>query len=169
MNEFEKVKLLNELEPIISYNVNKYLNYRRNDYEDLMQEARMIVYENLDRYDETKASLSTFCQTLIRNNLVCWSKGHYRNWDKVSFNEEFIESCSEISDDCSLNYLFDKLTLIIEENKEKFTEKELSFLKLFVDKKSFKEIEEILEITANYRRQLICFIKKKLAELIKGE
>lgn len=169
MTEFEKVKLLNDLESIISYNVNKYLNYRRNDYEDLMQEARMIVYNNLDKYDETKGSLSTFCQTLIKNNLVCWSKTHYKNWDKVSLDEEFIESCAEVSEDYSMNYLFDKLSVLIEDNKDKFTNKELAFLKLFINKKSFSEIEEILEITANYRRQLICFIKKKLMELLKGE
>lgn len=165
MTEFEKVRILSDLEPIISYNVNKYFNYRKADYEDLMQEARIIIYDNLDKYDETKASLSTFCQTLIKNNLVCKCKKIYRMWDKITFNDERVDMEPDDSD-YTLNYLYDKLNDLVKHNRDKFTVKELELLDLFLDKRTFQEIESILNITANYRRQLICFIKKKLIDLI---
>ena len=168
MNEFEKVKLLNELEPIISYNVNKYFNFRKNDYEDLMQEARMLVYENLDKYDETKASLSTFCQLLIRNNLVCKCRKEYRVWDKISFDDEIV-ALEPDNNDYTISYLYDKLKDCINHNRDKFTNKELELLDLFIDKRTFQEIENILNITANHRRQLLFYIKKKIINIIDKE
>ena len=168
MNEIEKVKLLNDLEPIISYNVNKYFNFRRSDYEDLMQEARMMIYQNLDKYDESKASLSTFCQIIIKNNLVCKCKKEYRMWDKVSFNDELV-SVEPDNTDHTINYLYDKLKDCINNNRDKFTAKELELLDLFLDKKTFQEIETILDIKANHRRQLLFYIKKKLVDLIDKE
>lgn len=165
MTEFEKIRVLNDMEPIISYNVNKYFNFRKADYEDLMQEARIIIYNNLDKYDETKATLSTFCQTLIKNNLVCKCKKEYRMWDKISFNDELV-SMEADNTDYTINYLYDKLNDLIKHNRDKFTTKELELLDLFLDKRTFQEIETMLNITSNYRRQLICFIKKKLIDLI---
>ena len=167
MTEFEKIRVLSDMEPIISYNVNKYFNFRKADYEDLMQEARIIIYNNLDKYDESKATLSTFCQTLIKNNLVCKCKKDYRMWDKISFNDELVNAEADDTD-YTINYLYDKLNDLIKHNRDKFSKKELELLDLFLDKRTFKEIEDMLNITANYRRQLICFIKKKLIDLIEG-
>lgn len=168
MTEFEKIRVLNDLEPIISYNVKKYFNFRKDDYEDLMQEARIIVYNNLDIYDESKATLSTFCQLLIKNNLVCKCKKEYRMWDKISYNEELVGRVSE-EKDYTVEYLYDKLKECINCNRDKFTTKELELLDLFVDKKTFQEIEDMLNITANHRRQLIFYIKKKIIDIISKE
>ena len=168
MTEFEKIRVLKDLEPIISYNVNKYFNFRRNDYEDLMQEARIIIYENLDKYDESKATLSTFCQTLIKNNLVCKCKKEYRMWDRISFNDDLVDTTPDDTDH-TISYLYDKLQDLLNHNRDKFTPKEQELLELFINKRTFQEIENILNITSNHRRQLLFFIKKKLIDIIDKE
>ena len=112
-------------------------------YEDLMQEARIIIYNNLDKYDESKATLSTFCQTLIKNNLVCKCKKDYRMWDKISFNDELVNAEADDTD-YTINYLYDKLNDLIKHNRDKFSKKELELLDLFLDKRTFKEIEDML-------------------------
>lgn len=165
MSEFEKIQVLANMEAIIKYNVRKLFNYRKDDFEDLMQEARIIIYNNLDKYDETKASLSTFCQTLIKNNLVLLTKKLYKNWDKVVYNQELIDLLPDNSED-EVKKLFEELYEYVSNNKEKFSKRELLFLELFIMGKSFKEIDDALEITTNNRVQLVFQLKKKLKELL---
>lgn len=170
MTELEKVRILKDLEPIINYNVSKYFNYRKMDFDDLMQDARIIIYENLDKYDESKGSLSTFCQLLIRNNLVCKTKKQYRMWDRISFNNEMVEIEAEENDnDYTIDYMYDKLKELVNQNRDRFTKKELAFLDLFITRKTFQEIESLLNITPNHRRQLLFYLKKKLKSFLEME
>ena len=168
MNESNKIKLLIELEPVIEFNVKRLFNYRLKDYEDLMQEARMIVFNALDKYTEDKGSLSTFCQILIKNNLVCLTMKEYRNWDKVDFNEEKLEL---IADDQStlIKEAYLNLHYLLEYHKEQFTKAELTFGKLLEQGKSFKEIEAIMGINTNHRVQLAYQFKKKARLLVEEE
>ena len=170
MNENEKIEILKSLEHIISFNIKKIFNYRLADYEDLMQEARMLIYNKLDKYDDSKANLPTFCQILIKNNLVNLTISQYRNWDKVSIDSEKVYLSKEIEEkdnDCS-KYLFE-LEGIIKIHQSYFSPTELKFLELFIQRKTFKQIEVILNITANHRLQLCFTIKNKIKKILKGE
>ena len=48
--------------------------FRSEDVEDLVQEVFLKVYANLDRYDEVKASLSTWIYTITRNTVYDYLK-----------------------------------------------------------------------------------------------
>lgn len=166
MDKEEKILLLKELEPVIDFNVRRLFNYRMADYEDLMQEARMIIFEKLDCYNENKASLSTFCQLLIRNNLVCLTNKQYRNWDKIDINSEKVFLTGQKSEQDVYEEYYERLASIANKNSSKFRKIELNLIKLLLDGKTFKEIEKILDITSNYRIQLCFQIKKKIQTLM---
>lgn len=166
MSEFEKIQVLANMESIIKYNVKKIFNYRKDDYEDLLQEARIIIYNNLDKYDEAKGSLSTFCQILIKNNLVLLTKKLYKNWDKVVYNQDLIDLLPDNSED-EVKKLFEELYEYVGSNKNKFSKRELLFLDLFLAGRTFKQIDEELEINTNNRVQLVHQLKNKLIELLK--
>lgn len=167
MSEIEKLQILTNMEPIIKYNVKKIFNYRKEDYEDLMQEARMILYNNLDKFDESKGTLSTFCQILIKNNLVVLTKKLYKNWDNIRFNQDLIDIFPDEEVQDNINDLYEELANYVKSNKEKFTKRELMFLDLFLLGRTFKQIDEELQINTNNRVQLVYQLKKKLTELLK--
>ena len=48
--------------------------FRSEDVEDLVQEVFLKVYANLDKYDEVKASLSTWIYTITRNTVYDYLK-----------------------------------------------------------------------------------------------
>lgn len=168
MTEQEKIEILKELEPIIDYNVRKYFNYRMADYQDLMQEARTMIYASLDKYVSEKSTLSTFCQIIIKNNLVCHSIKLYKVWDKTIIDSEHIESIADDEED-KLNNYYKRLDNIKDVYNLRFTNIELRFIECLVDKKSFKEIEKELDINTNYRVQLAFQVKKKIQAILQEE
>ena len=167
MNEIDKIKVLQDLEPVIEFNVKRLFNYRLKDYEDLMQEARMIIYNSLDKYSEDKGSLSTFCQLLLRNNLVTLTIKEYRNWDRVDFVET--TDLARLADDQEeqIKDACNKIRYLLKFYQYRFTKAELRFGWLLVGGKSFKEIESILGITTNHRIQLAYQFKHKAQQLLK--
>lgn len=48
--------------------------YNQDEAEDIVQTVFLKVYSNLDRYDETKASLSTWIYTITRNTVYDYLK-----------------------------------------------------------------------------------------------
>ena len=72
-----------------------YLNGKLNNLhiaEDLCSDVFVKVYENLDTYDETKASLSTWIYQITKNTLI----DYYRvRRVEVPFSEEFMTEDSE--------------------------------------------------------------------------
>ncbi|TJX14408.1 sigma-70 family RNA polymerase sigma factor [Tissierella creatinini] len=54
-DSLSRERLLKSLEPLIISSIRKYCN-RPNEYEDLLQEGRVLVLECLDSYDESKGT-----------------------------------------------------------------------------------------------------------------
>lgn len=164
MSEQEKIKFIKENEGLIMRVVSKYCNYRKSDFEDLLQEGKMAIYKDLDNYDENKGALSTFCYTSVRNRIYVVSKS-YSNWDRTDMNNEAI---SKIEGDNTFNRLYSMLKTTINYQSDKFTKTELQVLYLLADKKSFQEIDSILGITTNNRLQVIYNIKRKLKNIMEN-
>ena len=68
--------------------------FSEDDILDLIQEASSDIFEKLDRYDETKASMATWVSTLVRHEVIdTFSKerrrrGHFTNVPLGEYNED---------------------------------------------------------------------------------
>lgn len=49
---------------------------RGHEAEDIVADVFLKVYKNLDRYDETKASLSTWIYTITKNTVINYYRSH---------------------------------------------------------------------------------------------
>ena len=72
-----------------------------NDVEDIVQTVFLKVYSNLDKYDETKASLSTWIYTITRNTVYDYLK-EKRGHPVLELVDNTVHSAEE-PDDSLLN------------------------------------------------------------------
>ena len=159
----DKEKLLMSVDALIISEVNKLFNYMKSEKEDLIQDARLLVYEKLDLYDSEKGALTTFVTTLLRNNLVNIVRKKYKMWYRTTIAEyDVFNTVEEI--DYSREYLCDQLEEFISNNSDKLTKKELAFIKLLIARKTFEQIENIMGISRNNRFVLVNHIKKKIKQ-----
>ena len=99
-----KEKLLESLKPLIITSIRKYYN-KPNEYEDLIQEGRILILECLDSYDDTKG---TYFLGYVKHMLMYHYLGKNKQKIFVSLNEKIGEDGDEeridllISDDESL-------------------------------------------------------------------
>ena len=75
--------------------------YNQTEVEDIVQTVFLKVYSNLDKYDETKASLSTWIYTITRNTVYDYLK-EKRDHPVLELIENTEES-EEKTDDSLLN------------------------------------------------------------------
>ena len=75
--------------------------YNQTEVEDIVQTVFLKVYSNLDKYDETKASLSTWIYTITRNTIYDYLK-EKRDHPVLELIENTEES-EEKTDDSLLN------------------------------------------------------------------
>lgn len=75
--------------------------FNRTEAEDVVQTVFLKVYSNLDKYDETKASLSTWIYTITRNTVYDYLK-EKRDHPVLELFENTVDS-EEEPDDLILN------------------------------------------------------------------
>lgn len=76
-------------------------SFNRTEAEDVVQIVFLKVYGNLDKYDETKASLSTWIYTITRNTVYDYLK-EKRDHPVLGLFENTVDS-EEEPDDSILN------------------------------------------------------------------
>lgn len=111
--------------------------------EDLTSEVFLKVYEKLDSFDDTKASLSTWIYTITRNKLT----DYFRSRRVMEEIPETLDDGSSLEDDVcdkeELETLADAL--------EKLDERERDIIILhYYSGKTLKEIADALDISYSY-------------------
>ena len=168
LNYEEKEQGMKKLELFICKEVNKIFNYMQSEKEDILQDARLVVYKALDNYDSSRGELTTFCYQVLHTSLIDIIKRKYQLWYKTDVvDSETLDVHQADEVDYASAYLFDKLEEVVNKNKDRFTKKELLFLELFLDRKTLEQIDSILGITRNNRFVLVHNLKNKLKEMIK--
>lgn len=167
LTENEKNKLLEEMIPVIRFKVNEFYN-RGYIMEDLMQEALMNVYKALDRFDKTKASISTYVQVIVINCLNDYTRKS-NNYLKHNISNEEIVYQTAYDTHSEYNDYYLRLDELFKDNLHSFSKLEIAFIEELLERKTFQEIENDLDITPNHRAYLCHKIKTKLIALKNGE
>ena len=84
-----------------------------NDVEDIVQTVFLKVYSNLDKYDETKASLSTWIYTITRNTVYDYLK-EKRDHPVLELFENTVDSEEEPDDSILNNETLEELACALE-------------------------------------------------------
>lgn len=123
-----------------------YLNGKVNDLylaEDICADVFLKVYEKLDSFDETKASISTWIFTITRNTLT----DYFRTRRVFSEIPEDIVSESDIEENYCRNEMLETLADALEGLPER--ERDLIILHYYSGK-TLKEVAEQLDISYAY-------------------
>jgi len=86
---FNYNRVLKDYEPLIM----SYANRINKDIEDMAQEIRIYVFENLSRFDPNKASLSWYIPMIIKTS---YRKLVFQKKNQQIFEEEFFEIRDEV-------------------------------------------------------------------------
>lgn len=128
-----------------------YINDKVNNHhlsEDLCSDVFLKVYEKIDTFDDSKASVSTWIYTITRNTLT----DYYRT-RKISGGEipEFLDDGTSLEDDVCNDETLDTLADAL----EKLDERERDIVVLYYySGKTLKEIADIIGISYSYTKLL---------------
>ena len=87
--------------------------YNQTEVEDIVQTVFLKVYSNLDKYDETKASLSTWIYTITRNTIYDYLK-EKRDHPVLELFENTVDSEEEPDDSILNNETLEELACALE-------------------------------------------------------
>ena len=164
MNRQElEVKLL-EIKPIIEGIIYKFFSKQLNQYEDLYQEAMLSAIKALNKFDDTKeASLKTYLQIVVRNDLIIFSKKNYNFYQhEYCVDDDFLKYHSSEE----LEHTNLEREIIYNKVKDSLSKQEKKVLDLLLQGYQFKEIDSILGIS-NIQRAVVCNnIKRKINNLL---
>lgn len=127
-----------------------YLNGKVNDSylaEDLCADVFLKIYEKLDSFDETKASISTWIFTITRNTLTDYFRTR-RVYDEIP---EELPGESDIEENYCQNEMLDDLADALEALPER--ERDLIILHYYSGK-TLKEVAEQMDISYAYVKVL---------------
>lgn len=117
------------------------------DAEDLAADVFVKVYEKLDTFDETKASLSTWIYTITRNTLTDYFRTR-RTFEEIP---ETLADCSSVEESVCSAEMLDTLASALESLGER--ERDIIILRFFKGK-TLKEIAGVLGISYAYVKTL---------------
>ena len=115
--------------------------------EDLCEDVFLKVYEKLDTFDETKASISTWIYTIARNTLT----DYYRTRKVCEEIPEEYESAISVEDEVCNREMLDKLANALEKLDER--SRDIIILRYYSGFK-LTEIAEKLDISYSYVKLL---------------
>ena len=92
----------------------RYKIYNPIDVEDIVQTVFLKVYSNLDQYDETKASLSTWIYTITRNTVYDYLK-EKRDHPVLELMDNTVYSADEPEDSILNNEALEALACALEQ------------------------------------------------------
>ncbi len=130
--------------------------------EDLTSTVFVKVYEKIDSFDETKASLSTWIYTIARNTLTDYYRSR-RVFEEIP--ETFPENSSVEEEVCNKEML-EQLAEALQTLEER--ERDIIILR-FYSGKSLKEIAEKMGISYSYVKILQNKAFDKLKKLLENE
>ncbi len=126
--------------------INSQIN-RLQDAEDLAADVFMKVFEKIDSFDETKASISTWIFTITKNKLT----DYYRTRKVFEEVPETLSDESSFEDDICNEEMLDTLADALERLDER--ERDIIILRYYSGK-TLKEIAEKMGISYAYVKVL---------------
>ncbi len=118
--------------------------------EDIVQTVFLKVYSNLDKYDETKASLSTWIYTITRNTIYDYLK-EKRDHPVLELFENTVDSEEEPDDSILNNETLEELACALEKLPQ--NQRDIIIL-IYYHGKPKTEVAKILDITYGQLRYL---------------
>lgn len=117
------------------------------DAEDLTAEIFLKIYEKLDSFDESKASLTTWIYTVARNKLTDWFRMH-RTFEEIPETQPDEHS---VEDEVCNSQMLETLAKALENLEER--ERDIIILR-FYSGRTLKEIAENMNISYAYVKVL---------------
>ena len=136
--------------------------YNQTEVEDIVQTVFLKVYGNLDKYDETKASLSTWIYTITRNT-VCDYLKEKRDHPVIELIENTVYSAEEPDDSLLNKEALEELACALEKLPQK--ERDVIIL-IYYHGKPKTEVAKILDITYGQLRYLHDKALRRLKETL---
>ena len=128
----------------------RYKIYNPIDVEDIVQTVFLKVYSNLDQYDETKASLSTWIYTITHNTVYDYLKDK-RDHPVLELIDNTVDSAEEPDDSLLNKEALEELACALEKLPQK--ERDVIILINYHGKPK-TEVAKILDITYGQLRYL---------------
>ena len=124
--------------------------YNQTEVEDIVQTVFLKVYGNLDKYDETKASLSTWIYTITRNT-VCDYLKEKRDHPVIELIENTVYSAEEPDDSLLNQEALEELACALQKLPQ--NQRDIIIL-IYYHGKPKTEVAKILDITYGQLRYL---------------
>lgn len=134
----------------------------RDDAEDLVQTVFLKVCENIDRYDEKKASLSTWIYTITRNTVYDYLK-EKRDRPQVELREDTAVSDEEVDASLLTGETLEELATALERLP---SDERDAVILLYYKGLDRKTVAEMLGMTYGQVRYLHDKALKRLGELL---
>ena len=146
ITDFEKEKLYRDYHgKILSYLRSKLTNYHL--AEDLAEDVFVKVYEKIDTFDDTKASISTWIYTIARNTLI----DYFRTMKPSEEIDEAQEADYNLEVEVLGNDQLNQLAAALKELDER--SRDIIIMRFYMGK-TLKEIAEQLNISYAYVKLL---------------
>ena len=120
MTDYKEKILFENMDTIkfIVRRVSNTLGIARNDFEDYLQEAYLVIYEKADKYDEEK-DFYNFAYSVIKNRFIdLYRRDSERKIEKVSLNETI--QANDASENIELSDIL-KSDIDTEKNLDRYT------------------------------------------------
>lgn len=144
---------VNEKEQIYNLYYQKVKSYIRGkvsnaqDVEDLASDVFLKVYEKLDRFDDSKASLSTWIYTITRNTVI----DHYRTQKKFTPLDESYPAEDNVDGALLQEEMIESLATQLEKLDKRA--QKIVILRYFHEK-TLKDIAQQMELSYSYVKVL---------------
>ena len=124
--------------------------YNQTEVEDIVQTVFLKVYGNLDKYDETKASLSTWIYTITRNTVYDYLK-EKRGHPVLELVDNTVDSAEEPDDSLLNQEALEELACALQKLPQ--NQRDIIIL-IYYHGKPKTEVAKILDITYGQLRYL---------------
>lgn len=129
------------------------------DAEDITADVFVKVFEKIDSFDDTKASLTTWIYTIARNTLI----DHYRRHKTMVEIPLTLDDGSSVEDDVCNSQQLDQLAKALQSLEER--ERDIIILR-FYHGKQLKEIAQDLNISYAYVKVLQAKAFEKMKDFL---
>lgn len=136
--------------------------FNRTEAEEIVQTVFLKVYSNLDKYDETKASLSTWIYTITRNTVYDYLK-EKRDHPMLELTDNTAASEEEFCDSVLKRETLEELACALEKLPQ---DQRDTVILLYYKELDRKTVAEMFGITYGQLRYLHDKAIKRLGELL---
>ena len=136
--------------------------FNQTEAEDIVQTVFLKVYSNLDKYDETKASLSTWIYTITRNTVYDYLK-EKRDHPVLELMDNTVYSADEPEDSILNNEALEELACALEKLPQ--DQRDIIIL-VYYKNLDRRKVAEMFGMTYGQLRYLHDKAMKRLGELL---